>query len=584
MPAPAPFAPPSILDRAFWDRVARDDAFAGIRALVDADVAAAPARPTMPTASDYLAARRHNDRRRIDRHWRESRRVLTSLAVRRLIDGPDADDDRLLDWWWAFATEATWTVSAHLPDNDLPALAEPTLDLASCEMAAQMAEMTECLRPWMERVSKRLAGSVLTVIDRNVLTPFADPARSWWWHADLAHINNWAGVCGGSILAACESLAAQGHQRPAARERALGMLRTFLDLAFTPGGECDEGPLYWSYGLGFACIGWSRLGAEAIARDVPMERLRSVADYPRRAWLGADRFYAANDAGPACGANASFVPWLAQAVDQPWLAWWAAAHGNVTYWHFSQIARAAVALASPVRAPAEQRPERSARLEDQQAAIMHGARDLVATLGGGHNAERHNHNDLGHVGITVAGRELIVDLGMPEYRADFFGPKRYGYLSASSRGHNVPLIGGHEQREGAEAAARVLAWDDDSLRLDLTAAYPPESGLRRWERALRREGGGFRLEDAFGTAPATAIVHVLYAAEEPRRLGPGAYAVGPLTVRVEGSAPEAERVVVVDPREHQLRFHERPLHRIELTYRTGADGALALVTRFSLGA
>jgi hypothetical protein len=580
------FVPRSITDRAFWESVRVKPAFAPIRAWVAARVAGAAPRPAMPAASDYLAARRSNDRRRLDRHWRGARAVLAALALDRCIRGPDERDDRLLDWLWAFATEATWVVSAHLPDMDLPPLWRPWLDLASCEMAAQLAEMRETLAPWMRAQSRTLADDLVTLVDRQVLAPFADRRQSWWWHDKPERTNNWAGVCAGAILAACESFAAQGQPRPAARARALEMLRLFIARAFTAHGECDEGMHYWEYGLGFACIGWSRLDERAFRAAVPQRRLREIADYPRRAHLAGNLFYAANDSGPRADASWAVAPWLAGALDDRFLAGWSARHPeHRLYWHYSQLLRAVDACRHPPRARAIPRPAGAALIPDQQAAILRVATargELIGTLGGGHNEERHNHNDLGHAGVFLDGVELVPDLGWPDYRSDFFGPRRYTYLSASSRGHCCPLVDGQEQIPGAEAAARVLAWDEGRgrLELDLTAAYPREAGLRRWTRSLARDGAALSLDDQFRTRrPRRPILHVLYATEKPR-VARGSIAIGALRVALD-PAPLRARVVPIDPAEHLLRCHQRTLYRLELGYRTGADGALAIRTAFS---
>lgn len=610
------FTPRPLTDRAYWQGLREEPRHAGFFAEIERLCAEASPEPPVVNATDFLAAKRHNDRGRLDHRWRTDRQHWSALAVRRCVLGLDAGDpdDRLLDWTWAFLTEPTWAASAHLPGMDLPASGKPTLDLASCEMAAQFAEMRECLKPWLDSVSATLADSIVHEIDARILTPYAQGVETWWDKPARDRTNNWTGVCAGSILAACESLAAQGHPRPKARIRALAALKYFLEAGFTPSGECDEGVGYWNYGVGVAALGWSRLDRDAFAASMDLDRLRAVADYPRRAHLFGRTFYSGNDASLTAPASLYFVPWLAAAADNDFLPQWAHGHPHESGWMFSQLLRVLAAPdlqyfegARAARGSSAALPTVAARpaawLPDQQAAILreptpHG--ELIVCLAGGHNAERHNHNDLGHFVVALDGRIVIPDLGAPVYKSDFFGPKRYSYITASSRGHCVPLIGEHEQRTGAEAAAKVLAWSPDGpiprLVLDLTAAYPPEAGLETWTRTLEKwpatgsaEGGApakFVITDVFKTkTPRQKLTHVLWALEsfkEPdERVEGGGFRLqlGKLSCEIS-PAPFAMSPTLFKPDDLLLRdFKDRAICRIEAVYRTDDDGNLKIETR-----
>lgn len=534
----------------------------------------------MPLASDYLAARRHNDRSRLDRHWGGVVPKWTALIVRRLLLGLDENDldDKLLDWTWAHLTQATWTVSAHLPDKDLPAGGLPVLDLASCERSMQFAEMREVLLPWIESVSGVLAERIVYEIDTRILTPYAEGVRVWWDEREFS--NNWLGVCAGSILAACCSLEAQGQARPEAKARAVKGLQKFFRDSFTPGGECDEGIGYWAYGVGFACHGLSRLTREEFQSAFDPDRFRLIADYPRRAHLFDNCFYCGNDGGMRASADHSFIPWLSEAAGSPWLADFAREYPAR---HAARLGQALRILEAPdlgaptgSLAPATTEP---VLLEDQQAAILRAAGGrLVANFSGGNNAENHNHNDLGHFVVACDGRVIVPDLGAPKYTSDFFGPNRYTYLSASSRGHCCPIVGGHEQRAGKEAAGEIVAWKPPGLALQLASAYPPEAGLKSWERSMQVEGDGFALRDAFETdSPDVEILHVLWSTEPVSEKG-GEIQLGPLRVTFD-PPPEALRIEQVNGADHGLRYYaDKALYRIEAAYKTDKDGALTVAT------
>ncbi len=584
-----PFRAASITDRAYWNALAKHPLGKQLEQLADQ----AEALPWVPSATDYLAAKRLNDRNRLDQHWHQTRKKLSLLVVRRAMRGFEADDhdDRLVNWLYGLMYEPSWVVSAHLePGMKLPVAGQAQLDLAACEMAALLAEAREVLGPWLDDVCPSLGLSIVAEIDRRVLDPLKQGVSPWWARADSTNIINWSGVCAGSVLAACESLAVQGFARPQVRERMIEVLRMFIERAFTPEGECDEGVGYWWYGMGFASLGLSRLKLEELHQRVSPDRLRQVAEYPMRAHLGDDLFFCGNDGGPRLKPDPVCVPWLARVTGSNWLAQWAERADELYLRHLSHVLRGLPWLTERKHQPVQLKAtEATTFLADQQVGIFRqptSAGRLTLALTGGHNGERHNHNDLGHFLVLLDGTFIVPDLGAPHYSADFFGPKRYTYLSASSRGHCCPIVNGCEQAEGVKAAGTVLATEAEPtprLKLDLTKAYADEAGLKKWTRELKLDAAqhGGLLTDVFETVkPGATISHVIWSAVEPKvsDINTAVLKLGPVQVQLSPT-PQALRIEKVDVKPHRLRdYPEGFLYRIEADYVTNDAGICEVVT------
>jgi hypothetical protein len=113
--------------------------------------------------------------------------------------------------------------------------------------------------------------------------------------------------------------------------------------------------------------------------------------------------------------------------------------------------------------------------------------EFAAVLKGGHNAELHNHNDVGSFSVVLGDRMLICDPGGEVYTARTFSGQRYESKVLSSFGHAVPVVDGKLQRTGADARGVVLQAQfsdrEDSLKLDLRSAYPAKS-LQKLERTF----------------------------------------------------------------------------------------------------
>ncbi len=114
---------------------------------------------------------------------------------------------------------------------------------------------------------------------------------------------------------------------------------------------------------------------------------------------------------------------------------------------------------------------------------------MSATLKGGHNAEQHNHNDVGSYSIIVNNQFLVEDPGITPYTGDTFGSQRYTIKTINSYGHPVPRVADKLQKENVSAAAPVLTESftaqQDVFALDLKGMYTPNlAGLTKLDRTF----------------------------------------------------------------------------------------------------
>ncbi len=105
-----------------------------------------------------------------------------------------------------------------------------------------------------------------------------------------------------------------------------------------------------------------------------------------------------------------------------------------------------------------------------------GSLNMGATLKGGHNAEQHNHNDIGSYTIVVGDELLTGDVGLATYTPKYFGKERYSlFKTTTSYGHNVPLINDVQQHYGRDARAKIIKTgftaDEDVFVMDISSAY-----------------------------------------------------------------------------------------------------------------
>lgn len=130
---------------------------------------------------------------------------------------------------------------------------------------------------------------------------------------------------------------------------------------------------------------------------------------------------------------------------------------------------------------------------------------MAISAKGGHNAENHNHNDVGSYSVVLGKEAIMGDQGGPlSYPGDFFnGNAPQKYKIKGSLGHPVPVIDGIAQSSGGKAKGVVLRKDftdeKDIFSIDYTSAYAVKN-LNQLTRTFiydRNNEGCFSVNDNF---------------------------------------------------------------------------------------
>jgi hypothetical protein len=125
-----------------------------------------------------------------------------------------------------------------------------------------------------------------------------------------------------------------------------------------------------------------------------------------------------------------------------------------------------------------------------------GARDQAGSSDGfffaakgGHNAESHNHNDLGTCVLYFNGKPALIDIGRETYTAKTFSQRRYEIWTMQSQYHNLPKINGVDQMQGRNFVATNSTFKADNKKAvfstDIFKAYPEEAAVKKWVRSYQ---------------------------------------------------------------------------------------------------
>ena len=130
-------------------------------------------------------------------------------------------------------------------------------------------------------------------------------------------------------------------------------------------------------------------------------------------------------------------------------------------------------------------------LKSIELMIARTDKGLFVAAHGGHNAESHNHNDVGDLILYADGEPVIIDVGSGTYTSKTFSKDRYTLWYNTSAYHNLPSINGFQQQAGRQFEAKNVIYTANSvhtqLKMDIAAAYPAEAGIKQWIRTVNVE-------------------------------------------------------------------------------------------------
>ncbi len=445
----------------------------------------------LTTYTLYREFGRTGERRTYQEPHHEKRAKLCAAALQVLL-GDVSYLDLLHDYIWAVCEETNWVLPAH--ENREVAL-------RSVGTGFSLAEISVGLRDVLaDEIAERIAAE----IERRIFEPYLERHEqlSWWKGG-----NNWNGVCNSGVGAMFLLLEPDVGRTARALALVLEGLAHFLEVAFEADGGSTEGTSYWQYGLSnlipFAEM--LRIRTAGAIDILGMDRLRAIATYPVRTMLSPGHYANFSDCeeavafGPGNVAKltertgviglfdvlAQGVPLVRDTHYRRFHLLWR----NIAWWDGTR----------PDQVSIDDVWAKDVGMARLTATTWSGVPILLAAKAG-HNAENHNHNDVGSFIVHVDGESLICEPGRGLYSRDYFSPRRYENVFANSYGHSVPRVSRALQSPGPTFRGAIVACEDRGpdkrVVMEIGGAYdvPGLEGIRR-SLLLDVPSGDLVLED-----------------------------------------------------------------------------------------
>lgn len=474
---------------------------------------------TVP-ATTYLEFVRTGNRYIMEDVYNMNITALKKLVFAELAEGKERFLPQIINGVWAVCEITSWSISASIglqkKGPGLPDVNEPIVELGAGITGNAMAWTYYLFKETFNKYSPLIAQRLKQEIKRRILDPYYTRNDFWWMALDgkKGMVNNWNVWLNYNVLTCILLVEDDPAKRVAGIYKTMRSVDQFINYYKEDGG-CEEGPAYWSHAGGMLFNYLSLLGQATAGSinlfDQPL--IKNIGNYICKAYIDSTWYLNYADAAARLTTDAGVVYHFGKATgDQSltqfggWLAhqqqWEKIPPVETLYGGLRNLFSASDIL----QAPAQQPFLAQAWMEGTGIAI---ARDEAGSAGGfyfsalaGHNAESHNHNDVGTCVLFYNGEPVLIDVGSGTYTGQTFGPQRYQIWTMRSAYHNVPLINGVEQQEGRPFAARNVSFSYTPsaavFSADIAAAYPAGAQVAQWTRSYQlNRKQSFTIKDSY---------------------------------------------------------------------------------------
>lgn len=442
------------------------------------------------------------------------REKLADLVLAEVFDRKGRFMDQIVNGIWKICEESFWGVPAHLflqeEGYGLPDVTEPAVDLFAAETAALLSWIHYLMKPQLDEIDPLIAERIVYETDRRILTPFLE-RRDWGWMGfqwrenpdEHRRVNNWNPWINSNIITAGLLLESNPDRRLRIVHKSMASVDNFF-LPYPADGGCDEGPSYWNRAGGslYDCLELLHSASDGKIDIFDQPLIQKMGTYISKAYISDPYFINFADASAKMHISPPLVYRYGEAIGDKTMMQFAAFTAGQTGFgedrlegRFGVLNRILPALFTIEKLEQTQPSEPFIRdvwlqdIEVMAARSQQGTDDgWYIAAKGGHNAESHNHNDIGNFIAYFNGKPVLIDAGAQTYTAKTFSSQRYELWNNQSAYHNVPTINGVMQHEGRQYEAQDVNYKQNKreakLSMDIAACYPEDALVERWERSI----------------------------------------------------------------------------------------------------
>lgn len=427
---------------------------------------------------------------------------LMTLAIAESMEDKGKYMEQIMNGIWSICEESYWGVPAHVKQTGLPNVEDPYVDLFSAETAACLGIVDYLVGEKLDKINPLIRKRIYAETNERIFNQLLTKSEGYGYLNRKKSVNNWNPWIMSNYLTAALFLENDENKRAKMVYESLYGMDAYLNGLGDDGG-CDEGPSYW-FAAG-ACVfdGLDMLYSASKPNlnkiyDEPL--IKKMASYIYKTHIGKKFFTNFADADPTVNADGIVLYRFGHAINDSQLKSFGSHLINSIYGDSFPIPGIITTSNHQMRKLQNllifEKIEKDSStynapsdiwISDIQLLLNRSDdQKVVFAAHGGHNAESHNHNDVGDFIYYVNNQPIIIDAGRGNYTARTFSDKRYDLWFTQSNFHNLPIINGIGQKAGRNFEAQNTKYTSlkncVSLEMNLEKAYPEEAEVKYWKR------------------------------------------------------------------------------------------------------
>lgn len=460
-------------------------------------------------ATDYLEFERSGNRTVMEGPFGANNQAIASLLMAELAEGKGRFTDQLINGVFHTCEMSSWSLSAHNSSQKtrraLPSYDDPVFDLTNGEVANLLSWTYYFMKKEFDKVDPEISRRLRHELQVKVLDTYLHNDTFWWMgrRSKASSQNNWNPWCNSNALIAFMLLENDRDTLATAVWETMRSVDQFLN-HIKGDGACEEGPSYWGHAAGktFDFLEMLSTITQGKVNLLNHKFIRDMGEYIWRTNIGNGWVVNFADASAKGGGDPYLIYRYGKGVDSPGMM-----HFSRTLFKHIYPPTPAADLYRVLKAIevkdglAQTEPENTTApftwYPETEFCYLSNDEGLFLAAKGGHNAESHNHNDVGSFNLYMDQKPIIIDVGVGTYTRQTFSSERYDIWTMQSNYHNLPIINGVAEKAGGQYHSRNTTARPNHFATDIAGAYPEEAQVERWTRTYTLKGREAQITDDF---------------------------------------------------------------------------------------
>lgn len=449
------------------------------------------------SATRSLDFTRSGDREQHSKISFGKRNALIELVLAESVEDKGRFTEAIMNGIWSICEESFWGVPAHISGTALPNVEDHIVDLFAAETASVLALTDYFVGDKLDKINKLLRKRIYYETNQRIFIPMTKNPNRFGFMSKTKAVNNWNPWIMSNWMTATLLLEKDENRRAELLHASMLGLDLYLNSLGEDGG-CDEGPSYW-FAAGACVFDCLELLDDATKGKVNIYSeplVQKMASYVYKTHIANDYFVNFADADPKLKPDGIMLYRFGKKLNDPRLTQlgkWAVekyptAVSNNGF-HRMRKVQNLLTIKNIDTQKNSYEPVKDAYLSDIQVLTARASNGFFMATHGGHNAESHNHNDVGDFLLYANGEPVIIDAGRGNYTARTFSSKRYELWFTQSQHHNLPIVNGVGQLAGREYEAKnvksTINEKEASLSMDIAPSYDKAAGIQTWNRTVK---------------------------------------------------------------------------------------------------